>query len=94
MTPPPQLCGITKNIISPDGRHHLIYVIATVWSNGSCRHIPCGMVAAILFLADQVMCDWLKHTTWIYSNQALPRSMEFESMLLHFFTQYSRQYAM
>ncbi len=57
----------------------------TTWSNGSCRRIPRGMVAAILFPADQVMCDWLNHTTWFHSNQALPRSMEFESMLLHFF---------
>ncbi len=64
------------------------------WSNGSCRRIPRGMGAAILFLADQVMCDWLNHTTWFHSRRALPRSMEFESILLHFFTQYSLQYAM
>ncbi len=56
----------------------------TTWSNGNCRHIPRGMVAAILFPADQVMCDWLNHTTWIHSNRVLPCSMEFESMLLHF----------
>ncbi len=31
------------------------------------------------------MCDWLNYTTWFHSNPALPRSMEFESMLLHFF---------
>ncbi len=47
--------------------------------------IPRGMVTAILFLVDQVMCDWLNHTTWFHSNRALPRSMEFDSMLLHFF---------
>ncbi len=57
------------------------------------RRIPRGMVAAILFLADQVICDWSNHTTWFHSNRALPRSMELESMLLYFFTQYSRQYA-
>ncbi len=61
----------------------------TTWSNGSCQHIPRGMVAAILFPADQVMCDWLNHTTWFHSNRALPRSKKFESMLLHFFTKYS-----
>ncbi len=42
--------------------------------------------------------DWLNHTTWFHSNRyittALPRSMEFESILLHFFTQYRRQYVM
>ncbi len=42
-------------------------------------------LAAILFPANQVMCDWLNHTTWFHYNQALPCSMEFESMLLHFF---------
>ncbi len=57
----------------------------TKWSNGSCWCIPRGMVAAILFPADQVMCDWLNHITWFHSNQALPRSMEFESILLNFF---------
>ncbi len=66
----------------------------TTWSNGSCRCIPCGMVTAILFQAEQVMCDWLNHTVWFHSNRALPRSMEFEAMLLHFFTQYSHQYGM
>ncbi len=66
----------------------------TLWSNGSCRRIPHGMAAAILFLMDQVMYDWLNHTTWFPSNRALPRSMEFDSMLLHFFTQYRYQYAM
>ncbi len=43
----------------------------TTWSNGSCRHIPRGMVTAILFSAEQVMCDWLNHTTWFYSNPVL-----------------------
>ncbi len=71
---------------------NLIYVIATAigwtnttWSNGSCRRIPRGRVAAILFLMDQVMYDWLNHTMWFHSNRALPWSMEFDSMLLHFF---------
>ncbi len=57
----------------------------TTWSNWSCWSIPRGMVTAILFLVDQIMCDWLNHTTWFHSNRALPCSMEFESMLLHFF---------
>ncbi len=84
----------------PDECRHLIYVIATdylnhtTWSNGSCWRIPRGVVAFLLFHADQVMCDWLNHTTWFHSNRALPRSLEFEAMLLNFFTQYSRQYAM
>ncbi len=56
----------------------------TTWSNEGCRRIPHGMVAAILFPVDQVMCDWLNHNTWFHSNRALPRSMEFESMLLNF----------
>ncbi len=29
-------------------------------------------------------CDWLNHTTWFHSNPALPDSMEFESILFHF----------
>ncbi len=52
----------------------------TRWFNGSCRRIPCGMVAAI--------------HTWFHSNPALPRSMGFESILFHFWTQYRCQYAM
>ncbi len=56
----------------------------TTWSNGSCQRIPRGMVAAILFPVDQVMYDWLNHTTWFHSNRELPRSMEFDSMLLLF----------
>ncbi len=43
------------------------------------------MVAAILFSADQVMCDWLNHTTRFHSNQVLPRSIEFETILPNFF---------
>ncbi len=66
----------------------------TMWSNGSCRRIPRGMVAVILFPADQVMCDWLNHTTWFHSNPELPCSMGFETILFHFLTQYRRQYAM
>ncbi len=41
------------------------------------------MVAAILFPVNQVMYDWLKHTTWFHSNRALPRSMEFDFIFLH-----------
>ncbi len=45
------------------------------------------MGAAILFPADQVMCDWLNHTMWFHSNRALLRSMAFESIcLIYFFT--------
>ncbi len=50
--------------------------------------IPHVMGAAILFPFDQVMCDWLNHTTWFHLNPALPWSMEFESILFHFLTQY------
>ncbi len=39
------------------------------------------------FRFDQVMCDWLNHTMWFHLNSALPRRMEFESILLHFLTQ-------
>ncbi len=66
---------------------HYDWLNNTMWSNGKCC-IPCGMVAAILFQVDQVMCEWLNHTMWFHSNRALPRSMEFQSMLIHFFTQY------
>ncbi len=57
----------------------------TTWSNGNGLYIPCGMVAAILFPEDQVVCDWLNHTTSFHSNRELSWSMEFESMLLHCF---------
>ncbi len=57
----------------------------TTCSNGNGLYIPCGIVAAILFPEEQVVCNWLNHTTWFHSNRALSRSMEFDSMLPHFF---------
>ncbi len=38
-----------------------------------------------LFSVEQVMSDWLNHTMWFHSNRVLPRSMEFQSTVLHFF---------
>ncbi len=78
-------------------------ICQSVWLCGR-RHIYSSFRAQLLRLAqpyhvvscfrfDQVMCDWLNHTMWFHSNPALPRSMEFESILFHFWTQYSRQYA-
>ncbi len=67
------------------GIPHVISLNHTTWSNGNSLCIPCGMGTAILFPVDQVMCDWLNHTMWFHSKWALPRSMEFESILLHLF---------
>ncbi len=39
------------------------------WNEKNQIHIQRVMGAAILFPVDQVMCDWLNHTTWFHSNR-------------------------
>ncbi len=57
----------------PCGPTEIAYVYHVVWALPSCFR-----------LTRLYVIDWTI-TTWFHSNRALARSMEFESMLLHFF---------
>ncbi len=57
----------------------------TTWSNGNYRPYTMWYGCCHLVSNGPGYVDWLKHTTWFHSNQALPRSMEFEVNIASFF---------